>query len=146
MRRPFLFFFDEVWQCLKKKKNSCGERLYVKVWTGGHSHYGPPLELMHSAAAAANTVVGDKYGRFCFVGFFCGVFFYFSSFSGEFGADGLKKKEKKKKKKGDGRWGGFRAVPVPSMRWHLGIWYFISNPHPCPPALPCSPHTSCSTV
>lgn len=37
---------------------------------GGQSHNGPPLELMH-LAAAGNTVVGDKYGLFyCFLFFF----------------------------------------------------------------------------
>lgn len=41
---------------------------------GGQSQNAPPLELMH-LAAAANTVVGDKYGLFFF--FYC---FLFSSF------------------------------------------------------------------
>lgn len=49
---------------------------------GGQSQNAPPLELMH-LAAAANTVVGDKYGLFFF--FFFTVFF-FLRFSSEFGS------------------------------------------------------------
>lgn len=39
---------------------------------------GPPLELMH-LAAAGNTVVGDKYGLF----FFCSLNVFFFLFSSE---------------------------------------------------------------
>lgn len=42
-------------------KNSCGA--FMSGVDGGQSQNGPPLELMH-LAAAGNTVVGDKYGHF----------------------------------------------------------------------------------
>lgn len=42
-------------------KNSC--RAFMSGVDGGRSQNGPPLELMH-LAAAGNTVVGDKYGLF----------------------------------------------------------------------------------
>lgn len=56
------------WACsMAVFKNSC-----MSGVDGGQSQNGPPLELMHSAAAAAaaNTVVGDKYGHFLMFSFF----------------------------------------------------------------------------